>query len=355
MSNQQLKDNKIFGIVAGVLLSVILLEYLVLTSDFWNDIFLQMVPTLAVSVIMSIILIAVAMIIFYRLNLLNTEESVRSNKVRLIVLLVIAILLIPIQWMLFPESVRFLLELGGISSSGVLFVLSHPVYIIIILSIIGLFLNSSASNNIVTVPVKNNEIDFRKNVVPTNKKKEELDSLIDSLDEIKSSEPVKVVAEKEIEVEEKVAAAELEVTEILEEAPQLVASMPDSQKTVAHYDLEEENAVVGWLIGVSGPHYGEDFVLKEGKNNIGRGIDMDVVIHNDKTVSRDKHVVLISDANNRKFYLQAGLSKGLVYLNGEIVMSHAEIKESDVVQLGKSKFYFKPLVGDEFTWKNYKA
>ena len=50
---------------------------------------------------------------------------------------------------------------------------------------------------------------------------------------------------------------------------------------------------VGWLVALGGEHIGTDFRLKAGKNFIGRDMQMDVALTEDKSVSRDRHAIVV--------------------------------------------------------------
>ncbi len=123
----------------------------------------------------------------------------------------------------------------------------------------------------------------------------------------------------------------------------------DSEKTMMSYTASVD-PVVGWLVGLDRLNYGVSYNLIEGKNFIGRDRDMDVALTSDGTVSRQKHAVVIFDPSSRKFIVREGESKGLVYLNDELVMDAKELKNGDVIKVGESRLRFVPLCGQEFSW-----
>lgn len=108
--------------------------------------------------------------------------------------------------------------------------------------------------------------------------------------------------------------------------------------------------VVGWLVCTEGKHYGEDFRLGVGKNFIGRGNNMDVVLANDNSVSREKHSIVVYEPNERIFIVQSGDSKELSYLNGQIILSPQLLKPYDKIKLGATTLMFVPLCGEAFSW-----
>ena len=112
--------------------------------------------------------------------------------------------------------------------------------------------------------------------------------------------------------------------------------------------------VVGWLVCVQGPHFGEDFKLKSGRNFIGRAASMDVSIAKDTTVSREKHGILVYEPKGNIFLLQPGDSKELCYLNEEVVLSPKEIKVHDRLSVGATELMFIPCCTSLFNWDMVK-
>ena len=117
--------------------------------------------------------------------------------------------------------------------------------------------------------------------------------------------------------------------------------------------LEEEiRPVCGWLVCITGARVGMDYKIHSGKNFIGRGDDMDVQILGDNEINRRNHAIIVYDPKNRNTMLLPGDSEGLVYLNDEAVYVPAEVKTHDTVELGRSRFLFISLCGENFEWEN---
>ncbi len=131
------------------------------------------------------------------------------------------------------------------------------------------------------------------------------------------------------------------------------AASYDSAKTVGVYADANTEPVVGWLICVKGESLGESFNLKAGKNSIGRGAGMDVMLAQERSVSRDKHAIITYEPKKRIFLIQPGESSGLVYLNDELLMSFAQLSAYDTIQLGEAIFKFLPFCGESFVWEDY--
>lgn len=130
------------------------------------------------------------------------------------------------------------------------------------------------------------------------------------------------------------------------------ANTYDSEKTIGRYSDAETEPVVAWLVCVKGECQGGSYTLKTGKNMIGRGPGMDVIIP-EPSVSRDRHAILTYEPRKRVFLLQPGDGSGLVYLNDTLLMSYSELKSRDVIQLGEALFVFFPFCGEEFSWEDY--
>lgn len=130
-------------------------------------------------------------------------------------------------------------------------------------------------------------------------------------------------------------------------------SAAEDMKTMAFYNMETSEPVVGWLVGIKGAYLGESFNLKTGRNMIGRSLKMDISLAKEGSVSRDRHAIIIFEPQKSKFYIQPGESNGLTYLNSELLLLPLELNAYDKVQLGKSEFIFCPLCGDSFSWNDY--
>lgn len=107
---------------------------------------------------------------------------------------------------------------------------------------------------------------------------------------------------------------------------------------------------VGWLIAISGAHIGTDFRLKVGKNFVGRGSQMDVALTEDKSVSRDKHAIVVYEPKAHLYLVQPGESSSLVYKNDEVVLTPVKLEAYDVITVGDVNLLFMPLCGKRFNW-----
>lgn len=123
----------------------------------------------------------------------------------------------------------------------------------------------------------------------------------------------------------------------------------DEPKTIGQFK-KDGDPVVGWLVCTKGSHRGEDYRLRSGRNFIGRGADMDVCLKGETTVSRDKHAIVLYEPRQRIFLAQMGESRELVYLNGELLLSSAQMKAKDRLQIGDVEVMLIPCCDAEFDW-----
>ena len=110
--------------------------------------------------------------------------------------------------------------------------------------------------------------------------------------------------------------------------------------------------VVGWLVCIKGDAFGSSFVLKSGKNFIGRDRKMDVALTGDKSVSRECHAIVIYDPRSRMFLVQPGTSRELFYLNDKVVLGVEAIGSHDILAIGKTELMFIPCCGESFCWED---
>ena len=124
-------------------------------------------------------------------------------------------------------------------------------------------------------------------------------------------------------------------------------------KTTGRYTTEGAEPVVGWLVATSSVSQGMAFSLYEGKNSIGRMRTNKVALEYDNSVSKEKHAFVLFDSKNQVFYVQAGESDMMTYLNGAPVLMPQQLKAYDVIQLGECDLVFIPLCGENFKWEDY--
>ena len=125
----------------------------------------------------------------------------------------------------------------------------------------------------------------------------------------------------------------------------------DIGETVGYYDAMPVKPVVGWLVAVEGASQGRDFRLCSGRNYIGRSDDMDIQLKNDPMVSRNRHAIVVFDPISGRTLCQAGESRELYYLNDAVVTDAVELRQGDILTIGRSKLMFVPFCGALHSWE----
>lgn len=131
------------------------------------------------------------------------------------------------------------------------------------------------------------------------------------------------------------------------------ATMMDSSNKNESEKHRCEDPVVGWLVAVSGPHFGKSFQIYVGRNTIGRDNENRIVLDGDMSISRSAHAIITFEPKRCDYFVQPGTSSGLAYINGGFLGTIQKLNKQDIVELGGSKFVFVPLCGPEFSWEKY--
>ena len=135
------------------------------------------------------------------------------------------------------------------------------------------------------------------------------------------------------------------------EEPKAQENKQDEQRTMGLMQRSTGmDPVVGWLVCVEGTDRGHDFRLHGERNFIGRSDSADVRL-TDPSVSRETHAALSYNPRNNIFRLLPGDGKGIVYLNGDEVLSPTELKPYDAIEIGQSKLMFIPFCSETFVWQ----
>lgn len=98
--------------------------------------------------------------------------------------------------------------------------------------------------------------------------------------------------------------------------------------------------VVAWLVMIEGEREGEDFRITKNDFKIGRdpNLQCDLVL-SDPTVSKE-HCKIKVDENNKVFIYDLASENG-TFVNDKEVSGPVELKDNDVIRIGKTKFMFK--------------
>lgn len=132
-----------------------------------------------------------------------------------------------------------------------------------------------------------------------------------------------------------------------------VSEDDDMVKTTGIYSgTIDTEPVVGWLVAVSGVHFGQCFELKAGRNFIGRAREMDIRLEGDDSISRNKHAVVVYEPKSKIFIAQPGESRELFYVNDKVVLNNEQIHKNDILLLGKTKLMLIPCCDEQFCWED---
>lgn len=137
-------------------------------------------------------------------------------------------------------------------------------------------------------------------------------------------------------------------------AHSMAHEIPDDEGRTVRFSSRKEDAkepLVGWLVGLNGEVYGEGFPLVTGRNYIGRGADMDVVLRGDPSISRNKHAIIIYEPKSRQFLLQPGESKELFYMDNKVVLDTQVMSNGCELCIGETKLKFIAFCGEDFSWE----
>ncbi|MCM1298479.1 MAG: FHA domain-containing protein [Firmicutes bacterium] len=135
-------------------------------------------------------------------------------------------------------------------------------------------------------------------------------------------------------------------------APASAPAAPVMEKTVrlAPEDMQTD-PVVGWIVCIDGSDKGKDFRLHSGNNFVGRSGKMDITLTG-KYVSSENHFCVSYDKRHDKYFAAMGVGQEMVYLNEEPLAgtNAIQLKQGDIIEVGKTKLIFIPLCGDSFHW-----
>ena len=126
----------------------------------------------------------------------------------------------------------------------------------------------------------------------------------------------------------------------------------DDDKTISFgfFDTTKIQPVTGWLVCTEGYEKGKDYRLHSGKNFVGRSTSMDVVLIDDKSISRNKHCSITYDPKGSAFYISAEHGN-IVYLHEEPVSDTSVLNNGDTINIGDTKLVFVAFCQEGRTWE----
>ena len=127
----------------------------------------------------------------------------------------------------------------------------------------------------------------------------------------------------------------------------------DGDKTISFgfFGMMELPPVTGWLVCMTGSEQGKDYRLHTGKNFVGRSTAMDVVLIDDKTISREKHCSVVYDPKGNVFYVSSE-NGNLTYVNNVMIESPVKLMSGDQITIGETKLIFISFCEEGRTWES---
>ena len=108
--------------------------------------------------------------------------------------------------------------------------------------------------------------------------------------------------------------------------------------------------VVGWLVCIKGANVGKEFRIHSDYNYVGSEKG-DIVIPSDNKISRENHMIVTFDPQDRKFYVSTASGANIIRLNDKaLIGGGAELKNYDVIRTGDSAFMFIGFCSEQFGW-----
>jgi hypothetical protein len=115
----------------------------------------------------------------------------------------------------------------------------------------------------------------------------------------------------------------------------------------------ESDPVAGWVVVVKGPGRGAFRPVYVGMNSVGRDPSQRVSLSfGDESISREEHAFITYDEEQRCFYLQHGGKSNLVRLGAGPVLTPTELKQNDLIRIGKTTLMFVACCGPDFSWND---
>ena len=115
--------------------------------------------------------------------------------------------------------------------------------------------------------------------------------------------------------------------------------------------------VVGWLVVVAGPGKGQQVILGEQNNSVGRGggsgeqprVRLDF---GDVGIARNNAFTIRYDPKKRRFKLLPGEGTNVVYHNEKDLDRPVILEMADVIEISKTQLLFIALCGPYFDWSD---
>ena len=114
--------------------------------------------------------------------------------------------------------------------------------------------------------------------------------------------------------------------------------------------MEEEKPIYAWIVCIEGTRQGKSYNITEGKNHIGSHDTMSIQFLGDEEIREKKHAVIAYDERNLQGTLLGEESMGFVRLNEAAIYTSKDLKEGDILEIGKSKFFYFDFAKEYHQW-----
>ena len=114
--------------------------------------------------------------------------------------------------------------------------------------------------------------------------------------------------------------------------------------------MEEEKFIYAWLVCIEGKRQGKAYNITAGKNYIGQNDTMNIQVLGDEDIRDRKHAVVAYDIRGLQGTLLGEESMGFVRLNGTAIYTSKDLKEGDILEIGKSKFFYFDFAREYHQW-----
>jgi FHA domain containing protein len=114
--------------------------------------------------------------------------------------------------------------------------------------------------------------------------------------------------------------------------------------------MEEEKPIYAWIVCIEGNRQGKSYNITEGKNHIGSHDTMSIQFLGDEEIRDKKHAVIAYDERNLQGTLLGEESMGFVRLNEAAIYTSKDLKEGDILEIGKSKFFYFDFAKEYHQW-----
>lgn len=171
------------------------------------------------------------------------------------------------------------------------------------------------------------------------------------IEEIEEDDRTISIAEADISLGEELGAIVGSAHSNLMHSQDSQGEMDDDQTvSFGFFGLSATQPVTGWLVCMTGTEKGKDYRLHAGKNFIGRSTSMDVVLIDDKKISRDRHCSLTYDPVSNQFFVSSE-GGNVTYKNDNLLEAPNALAEGDRITVGETTLLFIPFCKEERTWE----